>query len=55
MKIINRDTGVILEASEEIAKGYLQSPSFCELKEEQNAERGRVQSKKPRRPPARRR
>lgn len=34
MKIINKSTGAILEAPDEIAKGYLQNPSFAQMKEE---------------------
>ena len=34
MKIINKETGAILEASDEIARGYLKNPSFVKLKEE---------------------
>jgi hypothetical protein len=34
MKIVNKETGVILEASDEIAIGYLQNPSFIQAKEE---------------------
>ena len=34
MKIINKETGAILEASDEIARGYLKNPSFVQLKEE---------------------
>lgn len=34
MKIINKETGAILEASDEIARGYLKNPSFAQLKEE---------------------
>lgn len=34
MKIINKETGAILEASDEISRGYLKNPSFVQLKEE---------------------
>lgn len=34
MKVINKETGAILEASDEIAEGYLQNPSFAQVKEE---------------------
>ena len=34
MKIINKETGAILEAPDEIARGYLKTPSFAQLKEE---------------------
>lgn len=35
MKIINHDTGVMLEASEEVARGYLQNPAYAEVAEEE--------------------